>query len=147
MGRRSKNQDVTRFHAERLEPAGFGSLKEKRCNHALSGASFGGWGCDIPAFHFPDTMRKRSSTRGGPPRNASKQAAGGQPPRKGHGRKEARSDMPAESASGGVPVVGIGASAGGFEAVSELLQHLGTKTGMAYVFIQHLDPSRKSQLT
>ena len=43
-------------------------------------------------------------------------------------------------------MVGIGASAGGYEAFVHLLQHLGTKTNMAYVFVQHLDPSRKSQL-
>src|SRR5947208_2834263 len=47
---------------------------------------------------------------------------------------EIRSDSTAESE--GSPIVGIGASAGGFEAISELLQHLSPKTGMAYVFIQ-----------
>jgi two-component system CheB/CheR fusion protein len=44
-------------------------------------------------------------------------------------------------------VVGIGASAGGLEAVSELLKHLPGKTGMAFVFVQHLEPRQTSRLT
>jgi two-component system CheB/CheR fusion protein len=45
------------------------------------------------------------------------------------------------------PIVGIGASAGGFEAFSELLKFLPTDTGMAFVLVQHLDPKHESQLT
>lgn len=45
------------------------------------------------------------------------------------------------------PIVGIGASAGGFEAFSELLKVLPPDTGMAFVLVQHLDPKHKSQLT
>src|SRR6202167_1702745 len=44
------------------------------------------------------------------------------------------------------PVVGIGASAGGLEAFSELLRNLPEKTGMAYVLVQHLDPKHTSGL-
>jgi len=44
------------------------------------------------------------------------------------------------------PIVGIGASAGGLEAFTQLLEHLPTTTGMAYVFVQHLDPSSPSIL-
>jgi two-component system CheB/CheR fusion protein len=44
-------------------------------------------------------------------------------------------------------VVGIGASAGGLEAVSELLRHLPSNTGMAFVFIQHMEPRQTSRLT
>lgn len=44
-------------------------------------------------------------------------------------------------------VVGIGASAGGLEAVSELLRNLSTDTGMAFVFVSHLDPAHESALT
>ena len=44
------------------------------------------------------------------------------------------------------PIVGIGASAGGFEAFNELLKNLPTKTGMAYVLVQHLDPRHGSVL-
>jgi two-component system, chemotaxis family, CheB/CheR fusion protein len=45
------------------------------------------------------------------------------------------------------PIVGIVASAGGLEAFTELLCHLPTDTGMAFVLIQHLDPNYKSLLT
>jgi len=38
------------------------------------------------------------------------------------------------------PIVGIGGSAGGFEAAMELLRHLPPRTGMAFVIVQHLDP-------
>ena len=38
------------------------------------------------------------------------------------------------------------ASAGGLEAITQLLQHLPSTTGMAFVVIQHLDPSHASQL-
>lgn len=44
------------------------------------------------------------------------------------------------------PVVGIGASAGGLEAFTQLLNHLPSDTGMAFVLIQHLDPSHPSLL-
>ena len=40
------------------------------------------------------------------------------------------------------PIVGVGASAGGFEAFSEMLSALPADTGMAFAFIQHLDPAR-----
>jgi two-component system CheB/CheR fusion protein len=45
------------------------------------------------------------------------------------------------------PIVGIGASAGGFEALSDFLKFLPADTGMAFVLVQHLDPKHKSQLT
>ena len=44
----------------------------------------------------------------------------------------------------GFPVVGIGASAGGLEAVTQLLTHLPIDTGMAFVLLQHLDPKHES---
>jgi two-component system, chemotaxis family, CheB/CheR fusion protein len=45
------------------------------------------------------------------------------------------------------PIVGIGASAGGLEAFTQLLSHLPIDTGMAFVLVQHLDPNQKSLLT
>ena len=45
-----------------------------------------------------------------------------------------------------VPLVAIGASAGGLEAVSDLFRHLSPATGLAYAYIQHLNPAYDSQL-
>jgi two-component system CheB/CheR fusion protein len=45
------------------------------------------------------------------------------------------------------PVVAIGASAGGLEAMMELLKHLPANTGMAFIYVQHLSPDHKSMLT
>ena len=42
------------------------------------------------------------------------------------------------------PVVGIGASAGGFEAFKKLFEALPPDSGMAFILIQHLDPTHQS---
>ena len=44
------------------------------------------------------------------------------------------------------PVVGIGASAGGLDAFKKLLKAIPEDSGMAYVLVQHLDPSHESLL-
>src|SRR5271157_5020010 len=44
-------------------------------------------------------------------------------------------------------VVGVGASAGGLEALSDLLANLPANTGMAVVVVQHLDPQHESMLS
>lgn len=43
-------------------------------------------------------------------------------------------------------VVGVGASAGGLEALQQFLTFLPSNTGMAFVIIQHLSPDHKSLL-
>jgi len=45
------------------------------------------------------------------------------------------------------PIVGIGASAGGLEAFTQLLQPLSGNPGLAFVLVQHLDPTRESMLS
>ncbi|MDX2470850.1 MAG: chemotaxis protein CheB [SAR324 cluster bacterium] len=45
-----------------------------------------------------------------------------------------------------VPVVAIGASAGGLEAVKGFLEAMPPKPGMAFVIVQHLDPYHKSMM-
>src|SRR6266404_2519499 len=45
------------------------------------------------------------------------------------------------------PIVGVGASAGGLEAFTQLLKHLPTDTGLGFVLVQHLDPQHESALT
>jgi two-component system CheB/CheR fusion protein len=44
------------------------------------------------------------------------------------------------------PIVAIGASAGGFDACKMLLEALPERNGMAFVIVQHLDPSHDSLL-
>ena len=55
-------------------------------------------------------------------------------------------DEPAGGPPALFPIVGIGASAGGLEAFSELLTHLPLDTGLGFVLVQHLDPQHYSAL-
>jgi len=48
--------------------------------------------------------------------------------------------------TGQFPIVGIGASAGGLEALEQFLGNVPENTGMAYIVIQHLDPTQKGML-
>lgn len=43
-------------------------------------------------------------------------------------------------------IVGIGASAGGLDALEQFLRHLPAGNGMAFVIVQHLDPTHKGIL-
>jgi two-component system, chemotaxis family, CheB/CheR fusion protein len=56
-------------------------------------------------------------------------------------------DAPSKRAAVGFPIVGVGASAGGLEAFTQLLKHLPVDTGMGFVLVQHLDPAHESALT
>ncbi|THF26500.1 PAS domain S-box protein [Pseudomonas atacamensis] len=44
----------------------------------------------------------------------------------------------------GFPVVGIGASAGGLQAVQRFFEHMPAKNGMAFVVVMHLSPDHQS---
>src|SRR5262245_37476018 len=44
------------------------------------------------------------------------------------------------------PIVGIGASAGGLEALTAFFKALPADTGMAFVLVQHMDPKHESLL-
>lgn len=55
--------------------------------------------------------------------------------------------MSGEQRDLGAPtIVGLGASAGGLEALSELFRHIPAETGLAYVIVQHLSPTHGSIL-
>ena len=54
--------------------------------------------------------------------------------------------LDSHSTTSSVVVVGIGASAGGLEALELLFDHIPSDTGMAYVVIQHLSPDFKSMM-
>ena len=53
---------------------------------------------------------------------------------------------PSDAASSAFPIVGVGASAGGLEAFTQMLRALPVDTGMAFVLVQHLSPTHDSQL-
>lgn len=48
---------------------------------------------------------------------------------------------------GSMPIVGIGASAGGLEALEQFPAKVPPDCGMAFVVVQHLDPTRKGIMT
>lgn len=43
-------------------------------------------------------------------------------------------------------IVGIGASAGGLQPLEQFLSHTPTDTGLAWIIVQHLDPTQKAML-
>ena len=82
--------------------------------------------------------RQRTNARAGKKPGAASSAASVPP-----------SDTPPEEAGlrePGFPIVGIGASAGGLEACSQLFRELPADPGMAFVLVQHLDPAHESAL-
>ncbi len=64
------------------------------------------------------------------------------------GPRRGRSSTPAELPPGAADfaIVGLGASAGGLDACKKLLEALSSDTGMAFVLIQHLDPTHESMM-
>src|SRR5918996_6426213 len=93
-------------------------------------------------------MRRTSTARSHGPRGARRsnaRAASAPGSRPSHSDTADLRQEPASSPR--VPVVGIGASAGGLEAFTELLRALPNDTGMAFVFVQHLDPTHATVLT
>ncbi len=53
---------------------------------------------------------------------------------------------PLEENSHRFPIVGIGASAGGLEALEQFLKNVPNRSGIAFVVIQHLDPTHKGAM-
>ncbi len=64
------------------------------------------------------------------------------------GREEARAVGSAEKGRPGtaVPLVGLGASAGGLEAFKRFFRHMPEDSGLAFVCVQHTHPEHKSML-
>ncbi len=106
-------------------------------------------------LHREVKVKRSTNTAGAKSRKSSPARTANQPvrsPRKASeptsSKSSARSkthqpdDRPAR-----FPIVGIGASAGGLEAFTQLLKHLPMDTGMGFVLVQHLDPVHESALT
>ena len=57
--------------------------------------------------------------------------------------RTARPAKPARQSIASFPIVGVGASAGGLEALEQFLGRVPAESGMAFVIVQHLDPTHK----
>jgi len=102
---------------------------------ARSGKSAGD-GAPRPAASGSSTSSTKSPRRGKAPK-------AGKAPK---GAKGAQAKGP-RAAAEAFPIVGIGASAGGLEAMTELLKGLPARTGVGFVLVQHLDPTHESALS
>jgi two-component system CheB/CheR fusion protein len=69
-----------------------------------------------------------------------------QPKKKVPVKASASKGNPADSRSDLFPIAGIGASAGGLEALEQFFQNIPDNNGLAYVVVQHLDPTQKGML-
>ena len=61
-------------------------------------------------------------------------------------RRSGQRSLTESGSSGGFPVVGVGASAGGLDVCRRLLSALPANTGMVFVLVQHLDPTHESMM-
>lgn len=62
------------------------------------------------------------------------------------GRRSTLARGPPSRASAGFPVVGIGASAGGLDACTKLVDALPARSGIAFIIVQHLEPNHASMM-
>lgn len=66
---------------------------------------------------------------------------------KASGRRKGGSRTSAgDAAARGFPIVALGASAGGLEALEAFFKNVPARSGMAYVVVQHLDPKYEDML-
>jgi two-component system CheB/CheR fusion protein len=93
--------------------------------------------------------KKETKTKKVPQTAIKKTAAGRTPAKTGASKKAAvpvrhkkNAALPKDPAN--FPIVGIGASAGGLEALEIFLDNMPPAPGMAFVVIQHLSPKHKS---
>lgn len=80
-----------------------------------------------------------------------KTASAAHHPRAAKGHPSRKSRASPKTAAGAAlaerfPIVGVGASAGGLEAFTQLLKALPVDTGMGFVLVQHMDPRHESVL-
>jgi two-component system CheB/CheR fusion protein len=80
----------------------------------------------------PDEEGEKTVTKPSKPRGKKERPAAG-----------AKKETEPLRGDGPFPIVGIGASAGGLEALEQFLEHMPQGSGMAFVIVQHLDPTHK----
>jgi len=69
-------------------------------------------------------------------------------PKRGPGRPNSAAVEPASTSTArkSFPIVGIGASAGGLEALEQFLGHVPAGSGLGIIIVQHLDPTHKGHM-
>src|SRR5690606_28199751 len=92
-------------------------------------------GLNQPAATSPGTL----SSRKPPQRRTAASSMPDTPSKPVNQKNLLRSDLP-------FPVVGIGASAGGIEALKTFFKHMPAEPGMAFVVVLHLSPHHESML-
>ncbi|MGA8531574.1 MAG: chemotaxis protein CheB, partial [Acidobacteriaceae bacterium] len=80
------------------------------------------------------------------PRKSSSGARAAKPSRKPPGPEQAAPPQQSDR-TWPFPIVGIGASAGGLEAMTALFKNIQSDLGMAFILVPHLDPQRESAIS
>ncbi len=92
-------------------------------------------------------MKKTTARAGRKPRQVEQAPASLERLSERRGTRQRARSTTRQTSDAGFPIVGVGASAGGLEAFSELLHTIGAPDGgMALVLVQHLDPKHTSFL-
>ena len=91
--------------------------------------------------------KTRRSSTGGPEREQAAPASMGAEGTKPSSAIAAEMESTRDGGGTSCVIVGVGASAGGLEAFTELLKPLPANPGMAFVLIPHLDPKHESAMT
>ena len=83
-----------------------------------------------------------------PPANARKKSRSGKRSKKAAPAGQTKEPASAEKLPTveTFPIIGIGASAGGLETFEKFFTHMPPDSGMAFVLVQHLDPTHESML-
>ncbi len=71
---------------------------------------------------------------------------GGRPSLSSAGEKKRAAPKAKPRQDTAFPIVGIGCSAGGLEAMEKFFSHVPADSGLAFIVVQHLDPTRVSAL-
>ena len=87
--------------------------------------------------------RKTSKRSAGPPKPRKSGAPVRQRQKRSPEAPEAHPPASTAAEVSPVQIVGIGSSAGGLEAVEQFLRHVPPGSGLAFVIVQHLDPTHK----
>ena len=96
-------------------------------------------------------LKKKSGSSAPSKKTTADTAAGAEKPlnkqeKKDAGKRPAKTGKEAPAPERLFPIVGVGASAGGLEAFTQLLENLPLDTGMGFILLQHMAPRSHSML-